>query len=59
MYWPFATKKWVAFAMQKLVTFLAKNINAFAIFQDRNIDVMLANSFVKFWTTGHCTFYHI
>ena len=41
----FATKMWVAFAMQKL-------INVFAIFQDRNFNVNLANNFVKFWTTG-------
>ena len=35
-------------AMQKLLTiFSAKNINVFAIFQDRNFNVMLANS-VKF-----------
>ena len=36
-------------AMQKLLTiFSAKNINVFAIFQDRHFNVMLANSFVKF-----------
>ena len=29
-----------------------KNINVFAIFQDRNFNVTLANNFVKFWRTG-------
>ena len=49
----FAAKMWVAFAMQKLLTFLQqKNINVFAIFQDRNFIIMLANNFVKFLTTG-------
>ena len=28
--------------------FSAKNINVFAIFQDRNFDITLANNFVKF-----------
>ena len=45
----------VAFAMQmqKLLTFFsAKNINIFAVFQDRNLNVTLANNFIKFWTTG-------
>ena len=43
---------WVAFAMQKLLTFSAKDINVFAIFQDRKFNVTLANNFIKFWTTG-------
>ena len=35
--------------MQKLLTYLsANNINVFAIFQDRNLTVKLANNFVKF-----------
>ena len=38
--------------MQKLLTFFSKNINVYAIFQDRNFDVTLANNFGKFWTTG-------
>ena len=43
---------WVAFAIQKLLIFFsAKNINVFAIFQDRNFNDTLANNFVKFWTT--------
>ena len=28
--------------------FSAKNVNVFAIFQDRNFNVTLANNFVKF-----------
>ena len=32
--------------------FSAKNINVFAIFQDRNFNVMLVDNFVKFSTTG-------
>ena len=44
---------WVAFAMQKLLTFFQqKNINVLAIFQDRNFNITLANNFFKFWTTG-------
>ena len=41
---------WVAFAVQKILTFFfsAKNINVFAIFQDKNFNTMLANNFVKF-----------
>ena len=30
--------------MQKLLTFFSKNINVFAIFQDRNFNVTLANN---------------
>ena len=48
----FAAKMWVDFAVQKLLTFFSKNINGFAIFQDRNFNVTLANNFVKFWATG-------
>ena len=49
----FAAKMWVAFAMQKLLTFLRqKNMNIFAIFQDRNFTVTLANNIVKFLTAG-------
>ena len=52
----FASKVWVAFAVQKLHTFLQqKNINVFAIFQDRSFNIMLANNFVKFWTTEPCS----
>ena len=29
-----------------------KNINVFAVFQDRNFNATLANNFIKFWTTG-------
>ena len=29
-----------------------KNVNVFAIFQDRNFNITFANNFVKFWTTG-------
>ena len=47
----FAAKMWVAFAMQKLLTFFQQNICVFAVFQDRNFNVTLAN-FVKFWTAG-------
>ena len=32
--------------------FFSKNINLFAIFQDRNLNITLANNFAKFWTTG-------
>ena len=35
--------------------FAAKNINVFAVFQDRNFNVTLANNFVKLndvWTTA-------
>ena len=32
--------------------FSAKNINVFALFQDRNFNVTLARNFVQFWTTG-------
>ena len=45
--------------MQKLPgthIFSAKNINVFAIFQDRSFNVMLANNFLKFWTTGPRSF---
>ena len=36
-----------------LLTFFSKkNMNVFAIFQDRNLNVTLAYNFVKFWTTG-------
>ena len=39
----------LAFAKQKLLTFFsAKNISVFAIFQDRNLKVMLAYNFVQF-----------
>ena len=40
--------------MQKLLTFFfaAKNINVFAVFQERNFNIKLTNNFVKFWTTG-------
>ena len=41
----------VAFAKPTHI-FSAKNINIFAIFQYRNFNIMLANNFVKFWTTG-------
>ena len=34
--------------------FFSKNINVFAIFQDGNFNVTLANNFLKFWTTGSC-----
>ena len=43
----FAANMWVAFS--------AKDINIFAIFQERNFNVTLANKFVKFWTTGPCS----
>ena len=36
--------------------FSAKNINVFAIFQERNYNVTLADNFVKFWTTGPWSF---
>ena len=55
----FAAKMWVAFALQKLLTFFQqKNINVrvFAIFQDRNFNISLANNFVLFWRTGLWTF---
>ena len=42
----FAAKMCVAFAMQSF--FSAKKINVFAIFQDRNFNVTLANNIVKF-----------
>ena len=42
-------KMWIAF----YVFFSAKNMNVFAIFQDNNFNVKLANSFVTVWTTGH------
>ena len=39
--------------MQKLLTFFsAKNINVFAILQDRNFNVTLANNFINFLTTA-------
>ena len=39
--------------LQKLLTFFAaKNINVFAIFQDRNFNITLPNNLVKFLTTG-------
>ena len=39
----------VAFAMQRLPTFFQqKDIDVFAIFQDRNFNVTLAKNFVKF-----------
>ena len=41
----FAAKMRAAFAIQKLLTFFRKNINVFAIFQDRNFNVMLAINF--------------
>ena len=34
--------------------FSPKNIKVFAIFQDRNFNVTLANNFIKFGTTGPC-----
>ena len=43
----FAAKMWLA--MLKLLTFFsAKKINVFAMFQDRNFNILLANNFVKF-----------
>ena len=47
----FAAKMWVAFAKATHI-FSAKNINVFAIFQDWNCNVRLANTFVKFWLNG-------
>ena len=44
----FAAKNVSSFAMEKLLIFFQKNINVFAIFQDRNFNVMLANNFMKF-----------
>ena len=38
--------------------FSAKNISIFAIFQDRNFNIKLANNFVKFWTTGPCSLWY-
>ena len=38
----------VIFAAQKLLTFFSKNINVFAIFQERAFNVTLSNNFVKF-----------
>ena len=47
----FAAKMWVAFAMQKLLTFFSKTY-IHNIFRDRKFNVTLANNFVKFWITG-------
>ena len=43
----FLLQKCVAFAKAAHI-FAAKNINLFAIFQDRNFNFILANKFVKF-----------
>ena len=32
--------------------FSAKNVNVFAIFQDGNFNVTLANNFINFWKIG-------
>ena len=49
----FAAKMWVAKATH---IFFSKNINVFAIFQDRNFNVTFANNFGKFWMTGPSVF---
>ena len=38
--------------MLKLLTFFKQKISMFAIFQDRNFNVTLANNFVEFLTFG-------
>ena len=40
------------FLLQKCAFFQQININVFAVFQDRNFNVTLANNLLKFWTTG-------
>ena len=55
----FAEKMWVAFAVQKLLTFfLAKNIRILYIESSKTVNEMTLNELVKLttlWTTGPCT----
>ena len=43
---------WVAFALQKLLTFLQQKYQCICHISIRNFNVTLAINFVKFWTTG-------
>ena len=55
----FAEKMWVAFAMQKLLTFFQqKNIRILYIESAKTVNEMTLNKLVKLttlWTTGPCT----
>ena len=42
--------KYIDIFAAKIWVFSQKNINAFAIFQDRNFNITLDNNYVKFWT---------
>ena len=51
----FAVKMWVAFAGQKLLTFLAKNIRILYIESAKTVNEMTLNKLIKLkrlWTTG-------
>ena len=51
----FAEKMWVAFAVQKLLTFFNKNIRILYIESDKTVNEMTLNELVKLttlWTTG-------
>ena len=54
----FAEKMWVAFAVQKLLTFFsAKNIRILCIESAKTVNEMTLNELVKItmlWTTGPC-----
>ena len=61
-----AEKMWVAFALQKLLTFLQQNINALESTLDTTVIKFAINKLVKLtmlWTTGpsffFCFFFYI
>ena len=58
----FAEKMWVAFAVQKLLTFFsAKTIRILYIESAKTVNEMTLNELVKLttlWTTGPCLFSH-
>ena len=49
MHWYFCCKNVSSICNAKATHIFSKNINVFAIFQDRNINVTLANNFVINW----------
>ena len=51
----FAEKMWVAFELQKLLTFLQQKINVFKNTLDKTVNKFVINELVKLmmlWTTG-------
>ena len=50
-----AEKMWVAFAVQKLLTFFQQKISEYCIFNPKTVNEMTLNELVKLtmlWTTG-------